>query len=136
VDAAFDNQDLGNRTQYQGAGFKLETNTVPWGDQGAAVVDQATVTTGFGRRADQVTVDANTGLSVNGEAVSLQDGESMQLNRTSSVSVQDGNYVVSSRNGKVTNTITPGESANGNYLNIAASVDNVQTAGWLQRQVT
>lgn len=135
VDSAFDNQDVGTRTQYRGAGFGLETTTVPWGaGNGAAVVDSATVNTGFGKHSDQVTVDANGGLSVNGEATTLAEGESMKLNRTSSVSMTDGNYTVSSRNGKVTNTFSAHDNEQGNYLNIDSSVNNVQTVGWLQNQ--
>lgn len=135
VNASFDNQDLGERTQYQGAGFKLDTTTVPWGNGNAAVVDQATVTTGFGRRADEVTVSSDGSMTVNGQAVSMEDGQTMRLNRTSSVSYEDGAYTVSSRNGKVTNTISNQTNENGNYLNIEASVDNVQTLGWMQDQV-
>ncbi|MBT9585998.1 hypothetical protein IV102_21830 [bacterium] len=135
VDSAFDNQDLGTRTQYQGSGFQLQTTTVPWGtDTGAAVVDSATVKTGFGKNADAVTVDASGGLLVNGQATTLEEGQTMDLNRTSSVTMQDGSYSVSSRNGKVTNTFTAVENPNGNYLNINSSVDNVQTVGWLQDQ--
>ncbi|MGE0492419.1 MAG: hypothetical protein AB7S38_24610 [Vulcanimicrobiota bacterium] len=135
VSANFDNQDLGNRTQYAGAGFKLETETVPWGNNGAAVVDSATVSTGFGRNQDQVTVNADGSVLVNGQQVSLEAGQSTQLNRTSSLSLNDdGTYTVSSRNGKVTNTFEAKEHANGNYLNISSSVDNVQTVGWLQQQ--
>jgi hypothetical protein len=136
VDAAFDNQDVGTRTQYRGAGFGLQTTTVPWGgNEGTAVVDSATVNTGFGRGRDAVTVDSSGALTVNGEAVTLEEGQTMDLNRTSSVTMQDGAYTVSSRNGKVTNTLTPMENPNGNYLNISSSVDNVQTVGWLQNQV-
>lgn len=135
VNAQFDNQDLGTRTQYAGKGFGLETTTVPWGDGNAAVVGSATVNTGFGRARDAVTVDASGALSVNGDAVSLEDGQTMQLNRTSSVTYEDGAYTVSSRNGKVTNTLTPQTNDNGNYLNIDASVSGVQTHGWLQNQV-
>lgn len=135
VDTAFDNQDVGTRTQYRGAGFGLETTTVPWGaGNGAAVVGSATVNTGFGKGADQVTVDANGALTVNGEATTLAEGESMKLNRTSSVSMTDGAYTVSSRNGKVTNTLSAHEHESGNYVNIESSVDNVQTVGWLQNQ--
>jgi hypothetical protein len=43
---------------------------------------------------------------------------------------------VSSRNGKVTNTFQANEHAYGDYLNIDTSVDNVQTVGWFQQQVT
>ncbi|MBI3924913.1 MAG: hypothetical protein HY319_05180 [Armatimonadetes bacterium] len=136
VSSSFDNQDLGTRTQYGGAGFKLETETVPWGDSGAAVVGSATVTTGFGRGKEQVTVNADGNVSVGGEAVSLQPGQSMDLNRTSSLSMNDdGTYTVSSRNGKVTNTFDVMENANGNYVNVASSVDDVQTVGWMQQQV-
>lgn len=136
VNAAFDNQDVGTRTQYKGAGFKLDTTTVPWGGGGAAVVGSASVTTGFGKHADTVTLDANTGLTVNGEATTLAAGESMKLNRTSSVAMnEDGSYTVSSRNGKVTNTLSSHDHATGNYVNIHSSVDNVQTVGWLQNQV-
>ncbi len=99
------------------------------------MVDSATVNTGFGRGRDAVTVDSSGALTVNGEAVTLEEGQTMDLNRTSSVTMQDGAYTVSSRNGKVTNTLTPMENPNGNYLNISSSVDNVQTVGWLQNQV-
>jgi hypothetical protein len=136
VNTTFDNQEVGTKTQYQGAGFKLDTTTVPWGtDTGASVVDSATVTTGFGRNADAVTFDADGSVLVNGEAVSLEDGEAMQLNRTSSLSANDdGSYTVSSRNGKVTNTISAQENETGNYLNISSHVEDVQTTGWLQQQ--
>jgi len=135
VDAAFDNHDLGTRTQYKGAGFGLETTTVPWGGNGAAVVGSATVNTGFGKRSDAVTLDASGALTVNGEATTLAAGESMKLNRTSSVAMnEDGSYTVSSRNGKVTNTLSANEHEVGNYVNIYSSVDNVQTTGWLQNQ--
>lgn len=137
VNAAFDNQDVGTRTQYKGAGFKLDTTTVPWGaGNGTAVVGEATVNTGFGRRADAVTLDANGALTVNGEATTLTAGDPLQLNRTSSVALNDdGSYTVSSRNGKVTNTLSAHENPNGNYINIQSSVDGVQTVGWLQNQV-
>jgi hypothetical protein len=136
VSTAFDNQDVLTRTQFQGAGFALETTTVPWGSEnGAAVVGSASVTTGFGKRADEVTLEAGGQLSVNGEAVSLESGESMKLNRTSSLSLnEDGSYTVSSRNGKVTNTLSAHEHEKGNYVNIHSSVDGVQTVGWLQQQ--
>ena len=135
VSTAFDNQDLGQRTQYAGAGFKLETNTVEWGSNGAAVVDSATVTTGFGRAAKEVTVDSDGSLSVNGNDLDLESGETLQLNRTSSVTANDdGSYTVSSRNGKVTNTFSAVEHDKGNYINISSSVDDVQTVGWLQNQ--
>jgi hypothetical protein len=136
VSSTFDNQEVGTKTQYQGAGFKLDTTTVPWGDNGAAVVNSATVTTGFGKEADAVTVNADGTVSVNGEAVSLESGQSMDLNRTSSLTLNDdGSYTVSSRNGKVTNTFSAQENENGNYLNISSHVDDVQTVGWLQNQV-
>jgi len=131
-DVKFDNQDLGDRSQYRGAGFQLETNTVPWGDQGAAVVGSATVSTGFGRAKDEVTVGADGNLSVNGEQTTMEAGQSMQLNRTSSVTMDEsGNYTVSSRNGKVSNTLSP---MDGGYLNIDSTVKGVQTVGWLQNQ--
>ena len=136
VNAAFDNQDVGTRTQYQGAGFKLDTSTVPWGGNGAAVVGEATVNTGFGRRSDAVTLNADGALTVNGEATTLTEGDPLKLNRTSSVALnEDGSYTVSSRNGKVTNTLSTHENPNGNYINIQSSVDGVQTVGWLQNQV-
>lgn len=136
VSAAFDNQDLGNRTQYAGAGFRLDTNTVPWGDGGAAVVGSATVTTGFGRAADRVTVGADGSVLVNGEAVQLESGQTMGLNRTSSLTMnEDGSYTVSSRNGKVTNTFSAQEHEAGDFLNVTSTVDGVQTRGWLQQQV-
>ncbi len=137
VNSTFDNQELGTKTQYQGAGFKLDTNTVPWGtDTGAAVVDSATVTTGFGRNADAVTVNADGTVTVDGKQVSLESGQTMDLNRTSSLSLnEDGSYTVSSRNGKVTNNISVNENENGNYLNINSHVEDVQTVGWLQNQV-
>lgn len=136
VSARFDNQDLGARTQYAGAGFKLETETVPWGDGGAAVVGSATTTTGFGRAQKEVTVNADGSVLVGGQPVSLAAGESMQLNRTSSLAAnEDGSYTVSSRNGKVTNTFDVNESENGNYINVYSSVNGVQTTGWLQQQV-
>ncbi|GEM_PF-1058882 len=136
VDSTFDNQELGTKTQYQGAGFKLDTTTVPWGTDGAAVVDSATVTTGFGRNADAVTVNADGTVTVDGKQVSLESGQTMDLNQTSSLSLnEDGTYTVSSRNGKVTNTISVNENETGNYLNINSHVDDVQTVGWLQNQV-
>jgi uncharacterized Zn-binding protein involved in type VI secretion len=137
VDSKFDNHDLGNRTQIAGAGFKLETETVPWGDGGAAVVGSSTVSTGFGRNQDQVTVNADGTVLVNGEQVSMEAGQTSQLNRTSSLTMNDdGTYTVSSRNGKVTNTFQANEHAYGDYLNIDTSVDNVQTVGWFQQQTT
>jgi len=137
VSSAFDNQEIGTKTQYQGAGFKLDTTTTEWGaGNGTSVVDSATVTTGFGRNADAVTFDADGSVLVNGEAVSLEDGESMKLNRTSSLSANDdGSYTVSSRNGKVTNTFSAVDNENGDYLNISSHVEDVQTTGWLQQQV-
>lgn len=137
VDSKFDNHDLGNRTQIAGAGFKLETETVPWGENGAAVVGSSTVSTGFGRNQDQVTVNADGSVLVNGDQVSLEAGQTSQLNRTSSLTMnENGTYTVSSRNGKVTNTFQANDHANGDYLNIDTSVDNVQTTGWFQQQVT
>jgi len=136
VSARFDNQDLGKRTQYAGAGFRLETETVPWGSNGAAVVGSATTSTGFGRNQKDVTVNADGSVLVDGNAVSLEAGESMRLNGTSSLSANDdGSYTVSSRNGKVTNTFDVNEHENGNYINIESSVQGVQTVGWLQQQV-
>lgn len=136
VSSSFDNQDLGTRTQYQGAGFELSTNTVPWGDGGAAVVNSATVNTGFGKNKDSVTVNADGSVLLNGAEVSLDQGQNMQLNATSSLTMnEDGTYTVSSRNGKVTNTFSINESDQGNYLNINANVDNVQSVGWLEDQV-
>ena len=137
VNAAFDNQDVGTRTQYKGAGFGLETTTVPWGaGNGAAVVDSATVKTGFGKHADAVTVNSSGALTVNGEAQALEAGQTLDLNRTSSVTYNaDGSYSVSSRNGKVTNSFSAVENPNGNYLNVSSSVNDVQTVGWLQNQV-
>jgi hypothetical protein len=135
VDSTFDNQDLGGRTQYRGAGFALKTDTTPWGDNGAAVVDSATVATGFGRNKDFVTISNDGSVLVDGQAQSMQAGQSIALNGTSSLTCNpDGTYTVSSRNGKVANTIGVNQDPNGNYLNINASVSNVQTAGWLQRQ--
>jgi hypothetical protein len=138
VDSKFDNQDVGNRTQYAGAGFKLETETVPWGSEnGAAVVGSSTVTTGFGRGQDQVTVNADGSVLVNGEQVSMEAGQTQQLNRTSSLSFNDdGTYTVSSRNGKVSNTFDVNQHENGNYINIDSSVSGVQTGGWFQQQAT
>lgn len=136
VDAKFDNHDLGDRTQIAGAGFKLETNTVEWGSKGAAVVGSASVTTGFGKGQKEVGFDADGGVTVNGNAVELESGQTVNLNRTSTLSYnEDGTYTVSSRNGKVTNTLSMNEHANGNYLNIYTSVDDVQTVGWFQNQV-
>lgn len=137
VSSKFDNQDLGNRTQIAGAGFKLETETVPWGSNGAAVVGSATTTTGFGRAQKEVTVNADGSVLVDNQQVDLQSGETLQLNRTSSLALnEDGTYTVSSRNGKVTNNFEVHEHSNGNYIDIHSSVDNVQTTGWLQRQAT
>lgn len=134
-DVKFDNQDLGSRTQFAGAGFELETETVPWGEGGAAVVGEATVRTGFGRAQDEVTLSADGTLSVNGQATTLESGETLDLNRTSSVTMgEDGAYTVSSRNGKVSNTMTANDHSYGNYINIESSVNNVQTVGWLQNQ--
>ena len=136
VSSKFDNQDLDTRTQFAGAGFKLQTETVPWGDKGAAVVGSATVSTGFGRNRDQVTVNADGSLQVNGEETTLAAGETLKLNRSSSLSMDEsGNYTVSSRNGKVTNTFDAVENPNGNYLNIESNVNDVQTVGWMQNQV-
>lgn len=136
VDAKFDNQDLGSRTQIAGAGFKLETDTVEWGGKGAAVVGSASVTTGFGKGQKEVGFDADGGVTINGNAVELESGQTMNLNRTSTLAYNDdGTYTVSSRNGKVTNTFSMNEHANGNYLNINTSVDDVQTVGWFQNQV-
>lgn len=136
VSTKFDNHDLGMRTQIAGAGFKLETETVPWGsDNGAAVVGSATATTGFGRAQKEVTVNADGSVLVDNQQVELQPGQTMQLNRTSSLALNDdGTYTVSSRNGKVTNNFEVHEHSNGNYIDIHSSVDNVQTTGWLQRQ--
>jgi hypothetical protein len=136
VSARFDNQDLGTRTQYAGAGFKLETETVPWGSNGAAVVGSATTTTGFGRAQKEVTVNSDGSVLVNGESVTLEAGQQMDLNKTSSLALnEDGSYTVSSRNGKVTNDFKVQENPNGNYIDIHSSVDGVQTVGWLQQQV-
>lgn len=136
VSTKFDNQDLGERVQYAGAGFSLKTDVVPWGsDNGAAVVDSATVNTGFGKNKEQVTVNSDGSVTVGGQAVSLENGDSMNLNRTSELSRNDdGSYTVSSRNGKVTNNLSVHENEKGNYINIESSVDNVQTVGWLQNQ--
>ena len=136
VSTKFDNHDLGMRTQIAGAGFKLETETVPWGsNNGAAVVGSATATTGFGRAQKEVTVNADGSVLVDNQQVELQPGQTMQLNRTSSLALNDdGTYTVSSRNGKVTNNFEVHEHSNGNYIDIHSSVDNVQTTGWLQRQ--
>lgn len=135
VNTTFDNQDIGSRTQYRGAGFKLETETTPWGSNGAAVVDEANITTGFGRHADTVSIGADGNVLVDGEAQSMQAGQSVALNGTSSLSCNpDGTYTVSSRNGKVTNTVSVNQNDQGNYLNINSSVSGVQTVGWLQRQ--
>ncbi len=135
VSVKFDNHDLGNRTQIAGAGFKLETETVSWGDNGAAVVGSATVTTGFGRNQKDVSVNADGTLLVAGEQVNLEAGQTMDLNRTSSLAMnEDGSYTVLSRNGKVSNTIHVNEHGMGNYLDIYTSVDDVQTGGWLQQQ--
>lgn len=136
VDTKFDNHDLGNRTQIAGAGFQLETNTVEWGSgNGAAVVGSATVTTGFGKAQKEVGLDADGNLSVNGRNVDLESGETVNLNRTSTLSHnEDGTYTVSSRNGKVTNTMSVNQHDLGNYLNIYTSVDDVQTVGWFQNQ--
>lgn len=135
VDSAFDNMDVGTRTQYQGPGFGLETTTTPWGDGGASVVNSATVNTGFGRNADAVTVNADGTVTVDGEQVSLESGQTMDLNRTSSLTLNDdGTYTVSSRNGKVTNTFQAATSENGNYLNINSHVQDVQSWGWLENQ--
>ena len=137
VSTKFDNQDLGTRTQIAGAGFKLETETVAWGSGGAAVVGSATTTTGFGRAQKEVTVQADGSVLVDGQQVELEAGETMDLNRTSSLSLQeDGSYTVSSRNGKVTNNFQVQEHSNGNYINIHSSVDGVQTGGWLQQQAS
>jgi len=137
VDSKFDNHDLGNRTQIAGAGFKLETDVVPWGsDNGAAVVGSATVTTGMGRGQKEVSLDADGNLTLNGRQAELEAGQTVKLNRTSSLAMnEDGTYTVSSRNGKVTNTLSANEHANGNYVNVYTSVDDVQTVGWFQNQV-
>jgi hypothetical protein len=136
VDAKFDNHDLGNRTQIAGAGFKLETETVEWGGNGAAVVGSATVSTGFGRAQKEVGLDADGSLTVNGNAVELEAGQTVDLNRTSSLALNDdGSYTVSSRNGKVTNTLSTHEHETGNYINIHSSVEDVQSVGWFQNQV-
>lgn len=136
VSAKFDNQDLGTRTQYGGAGFKLETETVPWGSGGAAVVGSATTTTGFGRGQKEVTVNSDGSVLVNDQQVALEAGQTMDLNRTSSLALnEDGSYTVSSRNGKVTNNFQVQENAQGNYIDIHSSVEGVQTTGWLQQQV-
>lgn len=136
VSAKFDNQDLGTRTQFAGAGFKLETETVPWGSGDAAVVGSATTTTGFGRRQKEVTVNSDGSVLVNNHQVALEAGQTMNLNRTSSLGLNDdGSYTVSSRNGKVSNNFQVQENPNGNYLDIQSSVQGVQTTGWLQQQV-
>lgn len=136
VSTKFDNHDLGNRTQIAGAGFALETDVVPWGaGNGTAVVGSATVSTGFGRNKEDVTLNADGSLTVGGEAVTLENGGSMSLNRTSELSRNDdGSYTVSSRNGKVTNNLSAHEHELGNYINIESSVNDVQTVGWLQNQ--
>lgn len=137
VDAKFDNHDLGNRTQFAGAGFKLETETVAWGaGNGTAVVGSSTVTTGFGKGKSEVTVNADGSVLVDGGQVTLAAGETTQLNKTSTLSMgEDGKYTVSSRNGKVTNTFEVNEHDYGNYINIDSSVNDVQTVGWFQNQV-
>lgn len=135
VSANFDNQDVTTRTQFQGAGFKLETETVPW-SEGTAVVGSATTTTGFGRNQKEVTVNADGSVLVGGEQVSLAAGDTMQLNRTSSLAAnEDGTYTVSSRNGKVTNTFDVNQPGENGYIDIYSSVQGVQTTGWLQQQV-
>lgn len=137
VDAKFDNHDLGNRTQFAGAGFKLETETVAWGaGNGTAVVGSSTVTTGFGRGRSEVTVNSDGSVLVDGQQVSLEAGETTRLNRTSTLSLEeDGKYTVSSRNGKVTNTFEVNQHQYGDYINIDSSVKDVQTVGWFQNQV-
>lgn len=137
VSSKFDNQDIGTRTQYKGAGFELQTTTTEWGgNEGTAVVDSATVNTGFGRNTRSVTVNSDGSVYVGKNQVNLEEGESSQLNRTSTLTHnEDGTWTVSSRNGKVTNTFDAVENENGNYLNIQSSVDDVQTVGWLQNQV-
>lgn len=137
VSARFDNHDLGERTQIAGVDFALETNVVPWGaGNGTAVVGSATVSTGLDRNKKDVTFDADGNLTIGGEAVSLENGGSMHLNRTSELTREDdGSSTVSSRNGKVTNNLSSHEHHLGNYINIESSVNDVQTVGWLQNQV-
>lgn len=137
VNSAFDNQDIGTRTQYRGAGFELETTTREWGgNEGTAVVDSATVSTGFGRGEREVTVNSDGSVMLGDHEVSLEEGESRRLNHTSTLTHnEDGTWTVSSRNGKVTNTFEAVENEQGNYLNIYSKVDDVQTVGWLQNQV-
>lgn len=136
VDASFDNQDLGTRTQFRGLGFKVDTTTVPWGSDGAAVVDSASVTTGVGPNKDTVTIGADGSVQVDGEDANLQPGQTVSLNATSSLTCNaDGTYTVSSRRGKVTNTVSVNQNDQGNYLNLDSSVRGVQTIGWLQGQV-
>ena len=138
VSSKFDNQDLGNRTQIEGAGFKLDTEVVPWGGGGAAVVGSATMSTGFGRDKDEVKLNAaDRSVSVNGKQVSLKAGETQQLNRTSSLTMNDdGTYTVSSRNGKVTNKFALQQNPTGNYIDISTAVKDVQTTGWFQQRAT
>lgn len=135
VSVKFDNHDLGHRTQITGAGFTLKTETVPWGDNGAAVVGSASVRTGFGGAQKTVKVNSDGSVLVNGQQINLESGETMDLNRTSSLAMnEDGSYTLLSRNGKVSNTIHVNEHGMGNYLDIYSSVDDVQTVGWLQQQ--
>jgi len=138
INTNFDNQDIGTRTQMKADGYQLDTTTEKWGgNENTAVVKQASVTTGYGRDSDRVTVDADGNLSINGKRTSLDAGKSLDLNHTSSVYRNtDGSYRVNSQsgNGSVSTTLKSVNNEKGNYMDIHVDANNVRSNGFVEKE--
>jgi hypothetical protein len=138
INTNFDNQDVGTRTQMKADGYQLDTTTEKWGgNENTAVVKQASVTTGYGRDSDKVTVDADGNLSINGKRKSLEEGKSLDLNHTSSIYRNtDGSYKVNSQsgNGSVSTTLKPVKNEKGNYMDIHVDANNVRSNGFVEKE--
>lgn len=137
VDTSFDSQDMGTQTQLKAAGYELDTTTGAWGDAGATVVKEASVTTGYGPDTDRVTLDADGNLSIDGKSVALDSGESLDLNGSSSIYRNtDGSYKINSQsgNGSISTTLTSVANDTGNYLNIHAEANNVRSDGFVEKK--
>lgn len=102
-------------------GFQMNGRFDDWGGNGATVVGEV----GINAKGDQITVDGDGNVSVNGEAVG--DGETVALT--------NGGYVT--KNGKEI-TVESGEwkvefdaksSSRGNYLNMDVSTENAVADG-------
>jgi hypothetical protein len=138
VNTSFDNQEIGKKTQMEADGYKLDTTTEKWGGNGnASVIKQASVTTGHGRDSDKVTVDANGNLSINGRSTTLENGKSLDLNRSSSIFRNtDGSYKVNSQsgNGSISTTLSSVANSSGNYMNVHVDANNVRSDGFVEHQ--